>query len=280
MDLICGDYRNGMTTDPENIVAAVRAGHMSEATVDRALRRLFEARIRLGLFDPQPAFPDITARDYDTPAHHAKSREMSEASMVLLKNDGNLLPFKSAPRTIAVIGPNADSFDALVGNYYGTPSKPVTVLDGIRARYPNARILHAEGTGLIGPAETPVPDSAFRGLRVQHFGNRDLQGSPVSAAPAKNARIDWTGDRESSARWTGTLTAPETGVSLPLRQRERLSRLDRQPADRRRVGRRRCALDPVGLGSPEARQELRSACRGIPARRPWRAAASLEPAER
>jgi beta-glucosidase len=211
MDLICGDYRNGMTTDPENIVAAVRAGHMSEATVDRALRRLFEARIRLGLFDPQAAFPDITARNYDTPAHHAKSREMAEASMVLLKNDGNLLPFKSAPRTIAVVGPNADSFDALVGNYYGTPSKPVTVLDGIRARYPNARIIHAEGTGLIGPAETPVPDSAFRGLRVQHFGNRDLQGSPVSAAPAKNARVDWKGDRESSARWTGTLTAPETG---------------------------------------------------------------------
>lgn len=211
MDLICGDYRNGMTTDPDNIVAAVKQGHLSEATVDRALQRLFEARIRLGLFDPQLPFPGITARDYDTPAHHAKSREMAEASMVLLKNEGNLLPLKTAPRTIAVIGPNADSFDALVGNYYGTPSKPVTVLDGIRARYPNARILHAQGTGLIGPAEMPVPDSAFQGLRVQHYGNRELRGAPTATTAATNARIEWQGDRESSARWTGTLTAPETG---------------------------------------------------------------------
>lgn len=211
MDLICGDYRNGMTTDPENIVAAVKAGHMSEATVDRSLQRLFEARIRLGLFDPQLPFPTITAKDYDTPAHRAKSREMAEASMVLLKNQGNLLPFKSAPRTIAVIGPNADSFDTLVGNYYGTPSRPVTVLDGIRARYPNARILHAQGVGLIGPAEAPVPDTAFRGLRVQHYANRDLQGAPSATEAATNARVEWSGDRESSARWTGTLVAPETG---------------------------------------------------------------------
>lgn len=211
MDLICGDYRNGMTTDPENIVAAVKAGHMSEATVDRSLQRLFEARIRLGLFDPQLPFPTITAKDYDTPAHRAKSREMTEASMVLLKNQGNLLPFKSAPRTIAVIGPNADSFDTLVGNYYGTPSRPVTVLDGIRARYPNARILHAQGVGLIGPAEAPVPDTAFRGLRVQHYANRDLQGAPSATEAATNARVEWSGDRESSARWTGTLVAPETG---------------------------------------------------------------------
>jgi beta-glucosidase len=211
MDLICGDYRNGMTTDPENIVAAVKAGHLSEATVDRSLQRLFEARIRLGLFDPQLPFANITAKDYDTPAHHAKSREMAQASMVLLKNQGNLLPFKSAPRTIALIGPNADSFDTLVGNYYGTPSKPVTVLDGIRARYPNARILHAQGVGLIGPAEAPVPDTALRGLRVQHYANPGLQGAPTTTEAATNARVEWTGDRESSARWTGTLTAPETG---------------------------------------------------------------------
>jgi beta-glucosidase len=70
---------------------------------------------------------------------------MAEASMVLLKNQGGLLPLKGAPKTIAVIGPNADSFDALVGNYYGTPSKPVTVLDGIRARFPNAKVVYVAG---------------------------------------------------------------------------------------------------------------------------------------
>lgn len=219
MDLICGDYRNNMTTEPENIVAAVKAGLLPEAVVDRSLQRLMEARVRLGLFDPKLPFASITAKDYDTPEHHALSRKMAEASMVLLKNQGDLLPIKSEPRTIAVIGPNADSFDALVGNYYGTPSKPVTVLDGIRARYPRARILHVQGTGLIGPAELPVPDSVLcvdadcktPGLKVEFFKGANLEGAPTESKVQPNARFEWRGDRETSARWRGTLVAPETG---------------------------------------------------------------------
>lgn len=219
MDLICGDYRNNMTTEPENIVAAVKAGLLPEAVVDQSLRRLLEARVRLGLFDPQLPFATITAKDYDTPGHHALSRKMAEASMVLLKNQGDLLPIKGAPRTIAVIGPNADSFDALVGNYYGTPSKPVTVLDGIRARYPKSKILHVQGTGLIGPAELPVPDSALcvdaecktPGLKAEFFNGTNLEGAPIETGVQPNARFEWRGDRETSARWTGTLVAPESG---------------------------------------------------------------------
>jgi beta-glucosidase len=219
MDLICGDYRNNMTTDPENIVAAVKAGLLPQAVVDRSLQRLFEARVRLGLFDPKLPFAGITAKDYDTPEHHALSRKTAEASMVLLKNAGNLLPIKGEPRTIAVVGPNADSFDALVGNYYGTPSKPVTVLDGIRARYPNAKVVHVQGTGLIGAAEVPVPDDmlcvdatcATKGLKVEFFKGANLEGAAVSTETVPNAQFEWRGDRETSARWTGTLTAPESG---------------------------------------------------------------------
>ena len=219
MDLICGDYRNKMTTEPENIVAAVKSGKLPEAVVDRALERLFEARIRLGLFDPQLPFADITARDYDTPEHRALSRKMAEASMVLLKNEGDLLPLRNEPKTIAVIGPNADSFDALVGNYYGTPSRPVTVLDGIRARYPRAKILHVPGTGLIGRAEVPVPDEALcvdagcttRGMKVEFFNGTDFEGAVTEAKTVPNARFEWLGDRATSARWSGTLVAPETG---------------------------------------------------------------------
>jgi beta-glucosidase len=219
MDLICGDYRNNLTTEPENIVAAVKSGQLPEAVIDRSLQRLMEARIRLGLFDPQLPFASITAKDYDTPEHHALSRKMAEASMVLLKNQGDLLPIKGEPRTIAVIGPNADSFDALVGNYYGTPSKPVTVLDGIRARYPKAKILYVQGTGLIGPAELPVPDTVLcvdaacrtAGLKVDFFKGANLEGAPIETSVQPNARFEWRGDRETSARWTGTLVAPESG---------------------------------------------------------------------
>ncbi|MFD1950345.1 glycoside hydrolase family 3 C-terminal domain-containing protein [Sphingomonas arantia] len=219
MDLICGDYRNKMTTDADSIVTAVKTGLLPQATVDRALERLFVARVRLGLFDPKLPFAEITAKDYDTPAHHAMSRKMAEESMVLLKNDGGLLPIKGDPRTIAVIGPNADSIDALVGNYYGTPSKPVTVLDGIRARYPKAKIVYAQGTGLIGPAEVPVPDAALcvdaacatKGLKAEYFAGADLAGVSMRSETVPNARLDWSGDRETSARWTGTLVAQASG---------------------------------------------------------------------
>jgi beta-glucosidase len=221
MDLICGDYRNNLTTDADNIVKSVKSGLLPEAVLDRSVRRLMEARIRLGMFDPAAVNPyaRITAKDYDTPAHHAKSLDMAKASMVLLKNQGDLLPFKGAPRTIAVIGPNADSFDTLVGNYYGTPSKPVTVLDGIRTRFPSSKILYSQGTGLIGPAELPVPETAFcidmecsaPGLKVETFNGVNLEGAPVKTGADRTARVNWTGDRASSMRWTGTILAPESG---------------------------------------------------------------------
>ena len=219
MDVICGDYRNHMTTDTDTIVRAVKAGQLPIAVVDRALARLFSARIRLGLFEPVRPFASITAKDYDTPEHRALSEKMARASMVLLKNEGNLLPLKTAPKTIAVIGPNADSMDALVGNYYGTPSQPVTVLAGLKARFPDSKIIYAEGTGLVGPAEPAVPDSAFcadagcntPGLKMEVFEGVDLKGAPVDTRVTANAATSWTGDRESSVRWTGMITAPESG---------------------------------------------------------------------
>ena len=151
MDLICGDYRNNMSTEPKGIVEAVRHGMLPEAVLDRALARLFTARIKLGMFDPPAGNPyaKIPASDYDTPAHREMSLKMAKESLVLLKNSGNLLPLKKAPGVIAVIGPNADSLDALVGNYNGTPSKPVTVLAGIRARFAQSKVVYVQGTGLV-----------------------------------------------------------------------------------------------------------------------------------
>ncbi len=161
MDLICGDYRNSWNTEKDAIVAAVRHGLLPESVLDRSLRRLFEARLRLGMFDPPAANPysRISASDNDTPAHRDVARRMAEESLVLLKNADHLLPLRRTPRSIVVVGPNADSVDALVGNYNGTPSHPVTVLAGIRARFPQSTVTYVKGSGLIdaGPAgEDPV----------------------------------------------------------------------------------------------------------------------------
>ena len=220
MDLICGDYRNGMTTEIGPIIRSVRQGMLPEAVVDRALVRLFTGRMRLGMFDPQPAFAAIRPTDYDTPAHRAVSLKMAQESMVLLKND-SLLPLKQAPLTIAVIGPNADSDDALVGNYNGQPSHPVTVLAGIRARYPDARVIYAEGAGLAGPAEPPVPAAAFcvdaacrtPGLKAEHFVGTEPKGTPTLSRIEPAPSVAWQeGKRNTALRWSGFLKAPVDGA--------------------------------------------------------------------
>jgi beta-glucosidase len=151
MDLICGDYRNHMSTEPTGIVDAVRHGLLPESVLDQSLARLFTARIKLGMFDPPGGntYAGIPASDNDTPAHRDMALRMAKESLVLLKNSGNLLPLKKTPGVIAVIGPNADSLDALVGNYNGTPSRPVTILAGIRARFAQSKVLYVQGTGLV-----------------------------------------------------------------------------------------------------------------------------------
>lgn len=221
-DLFCAEFGLGKSSDPQIVVDAVRQGLLKPAILDRAVTRLFEARFRLGILDAVPAENGIATTDFDTPAHRARSLDTARKSLVLLKNDG-LLPLKADPRRIAVIGPNADSVDALVGNYAGTPSAPVTVLAGLRQRYPRADIRYVEGTGLIGAPLKSVPADALcvdrvctaRGVRVEEFAGTALAGAPVRTATDTMVRFDWgrpdRRERATSIRWTGYLTAGETG---------------------------------------------------------------------
>lgn len=217
MDLICGDG-----DEAGNIISAVRTGVLDEETVDEALVRLFTARFKLGQFDdPSKVFPDIAASEYDTEDNRALALTTAEKALVLLKNEGGLLPLKEAPRTIAVIGPNANTEASLVGNYNGTPSHPVTVLEGIKRRFPSSDVLYAEGVGLIDPSLAPIPSQALcldrrckkNGLRAARFENRSLEGHPAEVIENPDGRYRWNGTRLSGAiRWTGFLKAPETGV--------------------------------------------------------------------
>lgn len=223
-DLFCGEFGFDKSVDIAPIVDAVREGLLTEADVDLAARRLFEARIRLGLFDPPGTgpFAKITAADNDTPAHRAMALKAAQNALVLLKNDG-LLPLRAAPKSIAVIGPNADSLDALVGNYNGTPSKPVTVLAGVRARFPDAKVTYVEGSGLIGPPSAPTPEAIFcqdaacatKGLKVEEFADLDLSGSPTATRVEPNVGFSWgrpaRAMRKASIRWSGFVTPSQSG---------------------------------------------------------------------
>jgi beta-glucosidase len=104
MDVICGDYRNRMTTEAGPIVNAVKSGLLPEAAIDVALRRAFTTRVKLGMFDPVGKEPFTEIKANPSPNDPALAREVADKSMVLLKNDG-LLPLKAAPKRIAVVGP-------------------------------------------------------------------------------------------------------------------------------------------------------------------------------
>ena len=126
-DLCCG-------TDYNSLLRAVNKGLISEKEIDTAVSRVLEARFRLGLFDPpeQVAYAQIPISQNDTLEHEALALQIARQSIVLLKND-SLLPLDRAKiKRIAVIGANANSVTVLLGNYNGTPARPVTILDGIK----------------------------------------------------------------------------------------------------------------------------------------------------
>lgn len=129
---------------------AEKEGLVSKETIRNAVVHLMRTRMRLGLFDEHTEFDDIP---YDVVAcdeHRKVSLECAEKSMVLLKNNGLLPLKKDALKSIAVIGPNSDSIDALRGNYYGTSAAPKTFLEGIREEVSDTdiRVYYAEGASL------------------------------------------------------------------------------------------------------------------------------------
>ncbi|HEU5057961.1 MAG TPA: glycoside hydrolase family 3 N-terminal domain-containing protein [Kofleriaceae bacterium] len=137
------------------LVAEARAGRVPMAAIDRSVRRVLAAKQRLGLFDDPYRYSD-PAREKArilTPEHRAAARAMARESIVLLGNRGRVLPLAADTlRTVAVIGPLADSQQAPLGPWSvpGRAADVVSVLAGVRAALPKARVLHQAGEG---PAE-------------------------------------------------------------------------------------------------------------------------------
>jgi beta-glucosidase len=124
---------------------------LKEKEMDVCLVRLFKARVKLGVFDPEEQVPysSIPYEIIDCSEHRQLSIEAAQKSLVLLKNDGGCLPLSKEINTLAVIGPNADSREVMYGNYNGTPSKAVTPLEGIRETVsPNTRVIYQPGSDL------------------------------------------------------------------------------------------------------------------------------------
>ncbi len=157
-DICCGG-----ANDFNALINAVPDGLITESRVDQALAQALKIRFQLGMFDPPAKVPfaNIGIDQNDTPAHEATALKVAEESIVLLKNNG-LLPLDRAKiKRIAVIGENADSVPVLVGNYNGTPARPVTILAGIKAvAGPGVDVTYAQGCPLAlqtGGSNEPGP---------------------------------------------------------------------------------------------------------------------------
>ncbi len=222
-DTSCGDEFAALT-------AAVKDKLVSEEAVNTAVKRLFAARFRLGMFDPPASvsYAQIPFSENDSPAHRELALEVARKSMVLLKNANNALPVSDALKTIAVIGPNAASLAALEGNYNAVPSRPVLPLDGIEQEFAGrAKVLYAEGAQYADGVSLPVPRTALLsgdrnpqiGLKGEYFSNSALRGKPVLIRLDRQIDFDWNSAspapgipaNDFGVRWTGTFSPPKVG---------------------------------------------------------------------
>ncbi|MCO5213392.1 MAG: beta-glucosidase BglX [Caldilinea sp.] len=131
----------------ENLAELVEDGTLSIEEIDEMVRPILAAKIRMGLFENPYADEALLDKVAARPEHRQSARWAAHRSMVLLKNDGGLLPLSKAQQKIAVIGPVADSMEATEGSWMVFGHKPaaVTVLEGIRAKLPGANIAYAPG---------------------------------------------------------------------------------------------------------------------------------------
>lgn len=222
-DLECGQVY-------ANLAEAVQRGLVTEAELDRSLKRLLLARLRLGMFDDpkQVPYAQLPYSVVDSAEHRALALRTTEESFVLLKNAGETLPLRRDLGAIAVIGPNADQPLMLLGNYNGMPAHAVTPLEGIRkAASSRTRVVYAQGSELAdgAPVYTPVPASVLTthagaaGLEVAYHSSSELSGEPVRTEVVAALDVDW-GDGAPrpeldadnfGVRWKGRLTPRASG---------------------------------------------------------------------
>jgi beta-glucosidase len=221
-DLDCGSAYKSLT-------AAVHHNRTTETQLDITLKRLFTARMKLGMFDPpaQVPFSSIPFSVVNSPGNAALALRAARESMVLLKNDSHTLPLKPGAQTIAVVGPLAASLIALEGNYNSMALHPILPIDGIAKEFGADHVLYAQGAPYVEGGELPVPRTLLRstsnteGLTAEYFSHPGFDGAPAFTRTDKEIDFDWassnpveptdTTAQAFSVRWTGTISMPLKG---------------------------------------------------------------------
>ena len=234
MDNECYGTQFPNDSDYRPYIQAVQQGYLSESGIDTALIRLFTARFKLGLFDPPEMVPysKIDAKELDNPEHRALARKLANECMVLLKNDGTL-PLRKSIKSIAIVGPLADQTAVLLGNYNGTPTHTASMLEGMKAEFPDAKISYVPGTQFLSnQGGDPVPASMLTtpdgkpGLKAEYstgmrFGPSGQPPTPLTSRVEPSVDLNESnlpeqakGKPAIAVEWTGFLNPSKTGDYL------------------------------------------------------------------
>ncbi|CAH1200564.1 Beta-xylosidase [Paenibacillus plantiphilus] len=190
----------------KHLAAALERGDVSMAAIDEAVKRILRVKFQLGLFDNPYVDPDRAEAVIGRQEHIELARQAAREGIVLLKNEGGVLPLGKGTGKIAVIGPNADNSYNQLGDY--TSPQPrgnvVTVLDGIRGLLggDESRILYAPGCRVIDPsregfeqallcaAEADVVIMAMGGSSARDFGEGTIDLRTGASVVSGDARSD------------------------------------------------------------------------------------------
>ncbi len=223
------DLNCGRVYDPA-LLEAVKQGLITEEEIDVSVKRLFRARFKLGMFDPPEmvSYAQIPFSENDSEEHRKLALKAAQESIVLLKNNNNTLPLKKDLKKIAVIGPTADSYDMLLGNYNGIPSRYSTPLKGIIAKAEGiTEVVFEQGCNLVeeGPILNPIKTEMVSsegkpGLKMEYFKEINLEGEPFYSEINEMGNSSFIQFRripglergmKYSVRWSGKLNVPVSG---------------------------------------------------------------------
>lgn len=182
-DVECG------VTVYKTLVDAVKSGLIKEDQLDISIKRLFTTRYKLGMFDP-PSMVKYAQTPFsvlESDAHKAHALKMAQQSIVLLKNENNTLPLSKKIKKIAVLGPNADNTIAVLGNYNGTPSKTISILEGLKKKLGNdVELVYEKAINFTNDTllvhkniSTLYSYDGQPGVKAEYFDNEKMEGQPV-----------------------------------------------------------------------------------------------------
>ncbi|SDW70148.1 beta-glucosidase [Lutibacter oricola] len=221
------DLNCGSVFDP-NLTEAVLKEMIDEEKIDIALSRLMTARFKLGMFDEDEnvEYSKIPYSVVASKKHYALSEKAARESMILLKNENDLLPLNKNITSLALIGPNTNFEQVLLGNYHGTPNNYYTPLKAIQEKLPNATIYYEQGCEIAEgwPLLSPIPSNSLKngglkGLKGEYFTNKEFKGEAELIRNDTDVDFSWLNKKpldnsvsdEFSVRWTGELIPKENG---------------------------------------------------------------------